>query len=168
MKNENATAVRNIVRLMSTDINGNLAVINAMRKVKGVSFMFSHAVCENTGINPQTKVGTLSETDLKTLEAAIKAPVMPRWMLNRRKDPETNVDLHSTGTQIDLRVREDINSMKKMRSYKGVRHSLGQPVRGQRTRSTFRTNKRAVGAMKKKPQPGKAPAAPAATTSAKK
>jgi small subunit ribosomal protein S13 len=50
--------------------------------------------------------------------------------------------------------------MRKMRSYKGVRHQLGQPVRGQRTRSTFRTSKRAVGVMKKSAAKPAAKAAP--------
>ena len=34
---------------------------------------------------------------------------------------------------------EDINLMKKIRSYKGIRHERGQKVRGQRTKSTGRT-----------------------------
>src|SRR3989338_6240238 len=101
--------------------------------------MFSHAICTSTGINPRAKVGTLNESDLKTLENAIKAAALKPWLLNRRKDPETGKDMHLTITQIDLARREDINTMRRIRSYKGVRHQLGQPVRGQRTRSSFRT-----------------------------
>ncbi len=145
--------VRNMVRLMATDVNGNISVINALRKIKGVSFMFSHAVCISTGINPRAKVGALSENDIKTLEGAIKgqatSATLAPWLVNRRKDPETGNTLHMTGTQIDLTRREDINTMRRIRSYKGVRHQLGQPVRGQRTRSTFRTSKKAMGVMKK-------------------
>jgi small subunit ribosomal protein S13 len=40
--------------------------------------------------------------------------------------------------------------MKRIRSYKGVRHSLGLPVRGQRTRSNFRKNKGKVLGVKRK------------------
>jgi len=42
--------------------------------------------------------------------------------------------------------------LKKMKSYKGWRHSLGQPVRGQRTRSHFRKGS-AIGVMKTKAKP---------------
>mgnify|MGYP001603310734 FL=1 len=146
---EAKSEVRNMVRLMATDIAGRLHVINALRKIKGISFMFSHAICTNTGINPRAKIGSLNDNDLKTLENAIKSPSLPGWMLNRRKDIETGSNMHLIGTQIDLMRREDINLMRRMRSYKGVRHQMGQPVRGQRTRSSFRTSKRAVGVMKK-------------------
>ena len=138
-----------MVRLMATDIEGRISVINALRKIRGVSFMFSHAVCTNTGVNPRAKIGALSDAELKSLESAIKSYQMPQWLLNRRKDPETGNKMHITGTQIDLYRREDINLMRRMRSYKGIRHQMGQPVRGQRTRSSFRTSKRAVGVMKK-------------------
>ncbi len=141
--------IRNMVRLMATDINGNLSVINALRKIKGISFMFSHAICTSTGINPRAKIGSLSDNDLKTLENAIKTPQLPAWLLNRRNDIETGRNMHLTSTQIDLARRDDINLMRRMRSYKGIRHQMGQPVRGQRTRSSFRTSKRAVGVMKK-------------------
>ena len=43
----------------------------------------------------------------------------------------------------------DIKRMKKIKSYKGARHSAGQPVRGQRTRSHFRSRGKAVGVTKK-------------------
>jgi small subunit ribosomal protein S13 len=42
----------------------------------------------------------------------------------------------------------DIKRMKQIKSYKGMRHSLKQPVRGQRTRSHFRTTGVAVGVKK--------------------
>ncbi len=52
-----------------------------------------------------------------------------------------------------MRKEFDVKRMKQIRSYKGVRHSLKQPVRGQRTRSHFRTTGVAVGV--KKPKTGK-------------
>ncbi len=144
-----AQNVKKIVRLMATDINGNLSVINALRKIKGISFMFSHSICTITGTDPRAKIGTLGDAELSTLSEAIKNPAMPVYMLNRRKDPETGKNIHLTGTQIDLVRRDDINTLARIRAYRGVRHQMGQPVRGQRTRSSFRTSKRAVGVMKK-------------------
>ncbi len=150
--------VRAIVRFLATDIEGHTKLMKALRKIRGVSFMFANAVCIVTNINPNRKIGELSESELKALENAIKSPALPSWMLNRRKDINLGADTHLAGSQLDFEIREDINFMKRMRSYKGVRHELGQPVRGQRTRSSFRTQK-TVGvsrkAMKEAAKPAK-------------
>jgi small subunit ribosomal protein S13 len=44
---------------------------------------------------------------------------------------------------------DDVNRMRKMRSYRGIRHETGQKVRGQRTKSTGRTGT-TVGVKRKK------------------
>ena len=62
----------------------------------------------------------------------------PTWMLNHRKNYETGEDIHIIGPQIDLQLRDEINIMKKIRSYKGIRHERGLTVRGQRTRANSR------------------------------
>lgn len=46
---------------------------------------------------------------------------------------------HITGSDLEEKRRHDINRMKMISSYKGVRHQRGQKVRGQRTKSTGRT-----------------------------
>ena len=152
---------KRIVRLMATDLNGEFSVGKALRKIKGIGFMFSKSVCILTGIDAKKKVGSLSDDELKKLEDTIRNPQLPGWMLNRRKDVETGKDLHQTGATIDLTKREDINVLRRIRAYRGIRHELGQPVRGQRTRSTFRTQ-RSVGVTKKSARAMPAPkAAPA-------
>ncbi len=150
---EQKSEIRSMVRLMATDINGNLKIANALRRIRGISFMFSHAICTSEGISPSAKIGSLSDSELKTLEGAIKNQAteanLPQWLLNRRNDPETGKGMHLTGTQIELVKRDDINTMRRIRSYRGIRHQMGLPVRGQRTRSSFRKSKKAVGVMKK-------------------
>ena len=47
--------------------------------------------------------------------------------------------MHLTGADLTLSKELDIKRLKKIKSYRGIRHSIGQPVRGQRTRSHFRT-----------------------------
>ena len=54
------------------------------------------------------------------------------------------------GADLEMAKRKDISMMKKLGSYKGMRHRAGLPVRGQRTRSSFRHGKGAVGVSKKK------------------
>ena len=169
--------IRRIVRIMSTDVDGNLSVGRALRKIKGVSFMYARNTCVEAGIDRRKKTGLLSESEIKNIERLIANPRLPSWMLNRRKDIETGHNMHVVMADLELKRRDDINLMKRMHSYKGVRHELGQPVRGQRTRSSFRTSK-TVGVVKKKAMPAAAPkpavaaskpaAAPAAKTAAPK
>ncbi len=151
--------VKRIIRLLGTDINGNLAIRNALREIKGISFAFSKAVCLSSGINKNEKVGSLNEEQVKKLESAISKAEFPSWLLNRRKDVESGKDRHVIGTELDLMRREDINTMKRIKCYKGVRHDIGQPVRGQRTRGSFRSQK-SVGVSKKKQMPAKKGDAP--------
>ena len=140
---------KKIVRLLDTDIDSALSVERGIQKIKGIGPMFAHAVCVATGIDPKTRFESLNEENLKKIENSIKNPSVPRWLLNRRKDIKTGKDVHIVASDVNLRVREDIALLKKIRSYRGIRHELGLPVRGQRTRSSFRKNK-TVGVVKKK------------------
>ena len=139
---------RKIVRLLSTDLDGSLSVGRALRRIKGISFMFSKAICTLTNIDINKKIEELSDEEKKNLEDTIKDPKIPSWLLNRRNDPETGSNAQIIGAKLDLRKREDINLLKRIRSYRGIRHEQGQPTRGQRTRGTFRTQK-SVGVTKK-------------------
>jgi len=50
-----------------------------------------------------------------------------------------------------LRREFDIKRLRKIKSYKGIRHAVGLPVRGQRTKANFRRNRKpSVAAAKKK------------------
>jgi small subunit ribosomal protein S13 len=60
-------------------------------------------------------------------------------MANRQKDFFSGETTHVTGSDLEESRRHDINRMKMISSYKGVRHERGQKVRGQRTKSTGRT-----------------------------
>ncbi len=132
--------LKGIVRIVNTDIFGTKSIYNGLRKIKGVSFMFSNAICNNLNIDENRKVGTLTEEEVKKIENLIKNPnPLPLWLLNRRKDFDTGKELHVTGAELSFSKEFDIKRMKKLKSYKGLRHAWGQPVRGQRTRSHFRT-----------------------------
>ncbi len=144
-----AQETRRIVRVMTTDIDGGLNIERGLRRIKGVSFVFSKSVCTAMKIDPTTKLGDISVEEIKKIEEFIKKPTLPGWLLNRRKDPETGENNHVTMSDLLLKKREDINLLKRIRAYKGIRHELGQPVRGQRTRTSFRTSK-SVGVQKKK------------------
>ncbi|TRM83822.1 30S ribosomal protein S13, partial [Sulfolobus sp. A20-N-G8] len=74
---------------------------------------------------------------------------LPSWIYNRRRDYDAGIDLHLVTSDLIFYVRNDIEREKRNKSWRGVRHSLGLKVRGQRTRTTGRTGM-TIGVSKKK------------------
>ena len=136
--------VKQIVRIVNSDINGTTKLFFALTKIYGVSYNFSNAVCTYLNLDKLKPVGNLTEEEIKKIEDVVKNPLkhnFPTFMLNRRKDIETGEDKHLLGPDLKLRKDFDIKRMKNVRSYKGIRHALGLPVRGQSTRSHFHKGK---------------------------
>ena len=153
MPEESKQELKYFVRIANTDLDGNKQIGNALTKIKGISFMISHAILNVANIQKTKKAGYLSDDQASRIDEILKDPSkfgIPPWMFNRKKDPEDNLDKHLTGTNLTFIQDNDIKMMKKIKSYKGIRHSLGLPVRGQRTRSNFRRNKGKVMGVKKK------------------
>ncbi len=141
--------MRELIRISNTDIHGKNSVYIGLRRIHGVSYSFSNAVCNLLSLNKDRKIGDLSDEEIKRVEEVIKSPKqLPFFLYNRRKDLDTGEDIHLTTSNLKLRVEFDIKKMKRLKTYKGVRHGLGLPVRGQRTKSHFRTGS-SVGVMKK-------------------
>jgi small subunit ribosomal protein S13 len=142
---------QHIIRFAGTDIEGTQPVTYALTNVKGVGIKLANAIIEKAGIDPATRMGLLSSAEVEKLEAIVTNPVkhdIPVWLLNRRKDLETGKDIHLLSSDLVLQTKNDIDQMKKIRSWKGFRHSYGLKVRGQRTRTTGRKGK-AIGVKKK-------------------
>jgi len=152
-----ADDTRKIVRVMRKDLPGEVPIEAALRSLKGVSFVIARAVRKKAGFDDKILMGDLTDAEIKTLEKVLEAPhsfEFPTWLLNRRKDPETGIDTHLVETNLMLANREDLINMKKIKSYRGIRHMFNLAVRGQRTRSTGRKNK-TIGVQKKKSLGGK-------------
>ena len=154
---------RYILRIMGTDVQGTLKASYAVAEVKGVSMSLSNAILKKAGVNPDLRVGFLTESDLSKIEDVIKDPAkynVPSWMFNRRKDTETGKDLHLLSADLALRTKQDIDEAKNIRSWRGYRHAYSLKVRGQHTKTTGRAGK-ALGVKKKTlmQKPGGAPAA---------
>ena len=136
---------------MNADIDSNKQVYNALTKIKGVSYSFSNAVCNVLDMDKMKKIGVLTEQELKKIEDVIKNPAnykLPLFLWNRRKDLDSGQDRHVVRTDINFTKEFDIKRFKTIRCYKGIRHALGLPVRGQSTKHHFRHGK-TVGVKKK-------------------
>lgn len=144
---------RHLVRVANTDLDGNKAILQALRKIKGISFMFANALCHAAGVDARQKAGYVKEDHIKKLEAVLENPSkfsIPSWFFNRRKDYDSGADKHVLGGDLKFNTENDIKQMKKIRCYRGMRHAYGLPVRGQRTKSNFRKNKGNVLGVKKR------------------
>ena len=129
-----------IVRIANTDIDGDKTVLHGLTSIKGIGRHMSMLIINSIDIDKNLKMGKLKDNHIEKINEAIEQirDRAPSWMLNHQKDYETGEDLHLIGTQIELQLRDEINIMKKIRSYKGIRHERGLPSRGQRTRSNNR------------------------------
>ena len=144
---------KHIVRISNTDLDGNKNIAYAMRKIKGVGFQFANMVCTLAGVDKAKKTGYLSDEEIKKLDEIIKDPLKTGgtvWMLNRRRNYEDDSDKHIVLGDPDFTKDNDIKRMKMIKSYRGMRHAFGLPVRGQRTKSNFRKNKGKVTGVQRK------------------
>jgi small subunit ribosomal protein S13 len=142
---------RYIVRIMGTDVQGTLKTSYAVAQIKGVSSSLSNAVLKKAGVNPDVRVGLISESDVEKIEDVIRDPArygIPAWMYNRRKDTETGKDEHVLSADLAFKIKTDIDGAKDIRSWRGYRHAYSLKVRGQRTKTTGRAGK-ALGVKKK-------------------
>jgi small subunit ribosomal protein S13 len=149
---ERKTAPKLVVRIANTDLDGNKQLAYALEGIKGIGYTMAKAICIASGLDPRRKLSTLSNEEIELIEKIIHNPKeygIPLFLLNRRKDLETGKDLHLVGAELEVAKKFDIKRYIELKTYRGWRHMLGQPVRGQRTRSHFREKGKVVGVMKK-------------------
>ncbi|MFX1409197.1 MAG: 30S ribosomal protein S13 [Promethearchaeota archaeon] len=128
-------------RKLRSQVDGNAKVGYGLTQIRGVGRRLAQAIVKVAEINPDIRIGALPEKDLNNIEEIILNPVkngIPNWMVNRKKDLRDGEDKHVIGSQLEITVKRDIDRMKRMKNYKGIRHHLRLKVRGQRTKSTGR------------------------------
>jgi len=130
-----------MVRLSGSDIDGSLRFAFALSQMKGVNHRLALAIAKIAGIDPNIRFGYLTEQEHERVLSILTDPIqhgIPSWLVNRRKDPATGKDKHIHGSELILSLKTDVDRLKKIKSYRGIRHSLGLKSRGQRTRTTGR------------------------------
>ena len=132
---------RHLVRLVHLDVRGDIPVLYALATVKGIGVSLANAILKVLNIDPNIPVGFLTDEQIAKIEEIARNPTkygIPPWMINRPRDPQTGDNLHYLGPELMIRIKQDIELMKQIRCWKGIRHALGLKVRGQRTRTTGR------------------------------
>jgi len=141
-----------IVRIANTDIGGDKTVVMGIAQIKGIGRHMAVLIANATGLDKKLKMGKLTDKQIDKIKVILEdiESIAPGWMLNHRKDIDTGEDIHLISSDVELRLRDDVNLLKMIRSYRGVRHETGLSVRGQRTRANNRRGL-ALGVSKKRP-----------------
>jgi small subunit ribosomal protein S13 len=145
-----------LVRIASTDLDGKKSLMYALPKIKGISLMYANALCTIAGVDPNQKVGYLSDEDVTKINKAVKDPSkIPKWIMNRQKDYDTGENIHLIMSDLIFTQDNDLKRLKMIKSYRGLRHQWKLTVRGQRTKSNFRKTKTANSRKKKQMKRGR-------------
>ena len=111
-----------MARIAGVDIPDNKKVPYSLAYIYGIGIKTGSKICEKAGIDPEKRVKDLTEGEIAKI----------------RKIIETEYKVEG-----DLRkeIAMNIKRLIEIGCYRGVRHRLGLPVRGQRTRTNARTRK---------------------------
>jgi len=147
---------KNVIRISNKDIPGYLTIKDGLMSIYGIDNRMGKVI-EDVFIRkvnkPIKKIGYLTDDDVVILEDLIINidKEVPKWLINRQNcdDGIDYKQAHLTMSDLKLAQRKEIQKLGKTKSYRGLRLQWGLPVRGQRTRSTFRKSS-AVGVTKKK------------------
>ena len=139
------------VRIINTDLDGTQPVQLALTGIKGIGLHAALIIARRAGVDIHATMGLLGNDDVAAIEEQVKAypTSVPKWMVNRPVDVYSGEPKHLYGSDLSLAKDDDINLMKKMRCYRGMRHEAGLKVRGQRTKATGRFGK-IVGVSKRR------------------
>ena len=163
-----ASEYKHILRIAGKDIEGSKKLIVAVSEIKGVGYNLAQVLTQTLNINPDKRVGFVTDSEIREIEQAIANPTkagIPLWYLNRRKNTDTGLNQHMITSDLDFAASNDIEREKLVMSWRGYRHMFGLRVRGQCTRTTGRKGG-AVGVKKVKMVHGAIPGAPGAAAPA--
>ena len=129
------------VRIGRTDLDGTKSVERSLSELPGIGRRTARIIADEAGVDRTATFGALEEETIDEVVTLVEnyAEEVPEWLTNRQRDFYTGETTHETGNDLQLTRQHDLNRMKMINSYKGVRHMRGQKVRGQRTKSTGRS-----------------------------
>jgi small subunit ribosomal protein S13 len=109
-------------RIAGVDIPGEKRIVISLTYIFGISKNLSQKALKAVGINESTRAKDVSEDELSTLGVYLEKNFVIEGQLRRQES-------------------QNITRLKNIGCYRGLRHRLGLPVRGQRTKTNARTRK---------------------------
>ncbi len=128
-------------RISGIDLPNEKRIDIALTYIYGIGKKVSQDILKQAKVDPSIRTKNLTADEQRTIQTVIET--LP--------------------TEGELRkiVRNNIETLKRIQSYKGSRHSMGLPVHGQRTKTNARTRKgkrKTIGAVSKEAEAAKAQA----------
>ncbi|MFP8954360.1 30S ribosomal protein S13 [Natrialbaceae archaeon A-arb3/5] len=129
------------VRIGQTDLDGTKSVERSLSEMNGIGRRTARIIADEADVDRTATFGALDDDVIDEVVEVVEnyAAEVPDWLNNRQNDFYSGETTHEIGNDLQLTRQHDINRMKMIDSYRGVRHKRGQKVRGQRTKSTGRT-----------------------------
>ncbi|ADB17292.1 ribosomal protein S13 [Pirellula staleyi DSM 6068] len=109
-------------RLLGVDIPNDKPTVISLGYLYGVGDHVARELCQKAGIDTEKRARDLSEEELARLATLLERDYTVEGPLRRL-------------------VQQNINRLRDIKCYRGIRHRLGLPVRGQRTKTNARTRK---------------------------
>jgi small subunit ribosomal protein S13 len=109
-------------RVSGVDIPENKRTLISLTYIHGIGKTFAKQICDELGWDPDRKVKELTDEEVSELNAHIQNNYMVEGTLRRQ-------------------IQQNIQRLKDIHSWRGLRHRRGLPVRGQRTQCNARTRK---------------------------
>lgn len=109
-------------RLLGVDIPNDKPTVVSLTYLYGVGPKTARELCHNAGVDPGRKARELADDELSRLAVLLERDYTVEGPLRRQ-------------------LQQGVNRLRDIKCYRGIRHRLGLPVRGQRTRTNARTRK---------------------------
>jgi small subunit ribosomal protein S13 len=119
-------------RIAGIDIPDQKKITIALRYLYGIGPKTADDVLKEASINPDKRANQLTADELNRIQRV--------------------VEKYNIEGNLRRQINDNIDRLKRIKAYRGLRHSMGLPTRGQRTRANARTRKgkrKTVGAMTK-------------------
>jgi small subunit ribosomal protein S13 len=111
-----------MVRIIGIDIPDNKRLEISLMYIFGIGKKRSQEMVAKLGLDPNMRARNLTQDDIARINALLQSDYVVEGDLKRQ-------------------IQSNIKRLVNIHSYRGLRHRLGLPVRGQRTRSNARTRK---------------------------
>jgi small subunit ribosomal protein S13 len=109
-------------RLLGVDIPNDKATVVSLTYIYGVGPKTARELCYKAGLDPARKARDLADDEVSRLAALLERDYVVEGPLRRQ-------------------MQQNVNRLRDIKCYRGIRHRVGLPVRGQRTRTNARTRK---------------------------
>jgi len=109
-------------RLLGVDIPNDKPAIVSLTYLYGVGSQTARDLCHKAGIDPNLKARDLADDEVGRLAALLERDYVVEGPLRRQ-------------------LQQNVTRLRDIKCYRGIRHRVGLPVRGQRTRTNARTRK---------------------------